>query len=432
MTGCTCDEGRPYALPAAGIEPCCAYCFARALGGDGSEVSADERVQLIAEADRERAEALPAVTGELLARLGLFIGRFVILASNESYLALSLFVLHTWAFDAAHATPYLVVESPEKQSGKTRLLEVLQLVSRNPLKTSSITAAALFQSVSGAHPTLLIDEADAIFAGNGERNEDLRGVLNAGNAPGSPVIRGGKDGTPVSYDVFCPKVIAGIATGRLPDTIRDRAIVIPIDRKLRSERVERMRRRRLQGQLETLRAELEAWARLNVTALTEYDLPEPLEAISDRLEEAWEPLLAIADLAGGEYPARARTAAESLAGETDSDTVAAHALLMAVKAVFGSQHSMFSRDLCAAVNGNDELPFGSMERRQGAQARRDGEAARPLQGPTEDSQGGRADGEGIPPRAVRSCLGALWGRFCRHPVTFSATTGVCGVFRAVT
>ena len=232
----------------------------------------------------------PPVTADvdhLLAAVTALIRRFVVLPSDASYLALSLFVLHTWAFEAAYATPYLVIESPEKQSGKTRLLEVLDLVCRDPRKVASITAAALFQTVAKGHPTLLIDEADAIFGGNGERNEELRGVLNAGNVPGSPVIRGGQNGEPVSYDVFCPKVIAGIATGRLPDTVRDRSIVIPIDRKLKTEQVERLRHRLLRDELALLHAQLRGWSDAHLDVLGRYNLPSPLEQISDRLEEAW-------------------------------------------------------------------------------------------------------------------------------------------------
>jgi Protein of unknown function (DUF3631) len=280
-------------------------------------------------------------------------------------------VLHTWAFKAAHATPYLAVESPEKQSGKTRLLEVLELVCRNATQVASITAAALFQTVANGTPTLLIDEADAIFGGNSDRNEDLRGVLNAGNAPGSKVIRGGRDGKPISYGVFCPKVIAGIATGKLPDTIRDRAIVIAMDRKLKSQRVERMRHRRLRGDVDQLRAQLETWAAQNIAQLESADLSEPIEAISDRMEEAWEPLLAIAALAGGRYPALARATAEDLsgAGEDDSATTS-HTLLVALHGVFGDREKMFSHEIITALNGNDELPFSAWN---------DGAGIRPLE-----------------------------------------------------
>ena len=306
-----------------------------------------------------KAAPMPAQdTGELLTDVEAFVRRFVVLPGDASYLTATLYVAHTWAFDAAHATPYLVVESPEKQSGKTRLLEVLELICRNPVKVASITAAALFQTVGYGTPTLMIDEADAIFAGNSERSEDLRGVLNAGNAPGSVVIRGGRDGTPVSYPVFCPKVIAGIATGRLPDTIRDRAIVVAMDRKLKSERVERLRRRRIQVEVDGLRGRLQAWAGQNTTSLERFELAAEIEQISDRMEEAWEPLLAIAEIAGGGYPERAREAALGLdAADEDDGATSANVLLFALRDVFADREAMFSRQLVADLNDNDELPF---------------------------------------------------------------------------
>ena len=314
--------------------------------------------------------AVPApATDALLNEIGKLIRRFVILPSPAEYRALALFVLHTWAFDAAHATPYIVVESPEKQSGKTRLLEVLELVCRGAVKVASITAAGLFQTIGNGQPTLLIDEADAIFAGNSERNEDLRGVLNAGNAPGSKVIRGGRDGTPVGYDVYSPKVIAGIATGRLPDTIRDRAIIVPIDRKLRTERVARLRRRMLREQLELLQGQFEAWATEHHDRLFRYIVPDQLESISDRLEEAWEPLFAIADLAGGDWPEQARKAAEALAGaDTEDDGGASHTLLVALRDVLKSD-AMATRDILDKLNKDEQLPFGAWSDGKGISAR---------------------------------------------------------------
>ena len=262
------------------------------------------------------------------------------------------------------------MESPEKQSGKTRLLEVLELVCRDPTKVASITAAALFQTVASGTPTLLIDEADAIFAGNSERNEDLRGILNAGNAVGSKVIRGGKDGKPLAYDVFCPKVVAGIATGKLPDTIRDRAVVVPMARKLKSERVERLRRRRLTEEVEALRDELRLWAQRHIRALERYDLPGPLEEISDRMEEAWEPLLAIADLAGGDWPDRARQAALALSGRGEvEDSSIGVVLLAAVHDAIGDAPAMFTEDILDAINLNEELPFGGWSDGRGLDAR---------------------------------------------------------------
>jgi putative DNA primase/helicase len=46
----------------------------------------------------------------------------------------------------------------------------------------------------------------------------------------------------------------------------------------------------------------------------EPDMPESLNAAGDRAPDAWEPLVAIADVAGGVWPQRARNAALALTG----------------------------------------------------------------------------------------------------------------------
>jgi Protein of unknown function (DUF3631) len=295
-------------------------------------------------------------TADLLRAVGAFVRRFVILPTPSCYLAVALFVLHTWAFEAAYATPYVIVESPEKQSGKTRLLEVLQLLCFKAVAVASISPAGLYQTIGKGHPTLLVDEADAIFAGSGDRNEELRGVLNAGNAPQTAkVIRGGKTGEAVTYSTYCPKVIAGIATGKLPDTVRNRAIVVPIDRKLKEERTERLRVRRLYDELEVLTAQLQAWALKRHAYLIAYDLPTPLDEVSDRLEEAWEPLLAIASLGGEDWEAKARSAAIELAtGDVEEGETTSHRLLFALQTIFGANRQMRTSDILLALNLDEQ------------------------------------------------------------------------------
>lgn len=171
--------------------------------------------------------------------------------------------------------------------------------------------------------------------------------------PGSPVIRGSKDGQPQEFDTFSPKVLAGIATGRLPDTIRDRSIIIAIDRKLKTERVERLRHRRLEKEVKLLRERLQKWAEQNAEALSEFELAAPIDKISDRLEDAWEPLLAIADLAGEDYPERAIKSAIELAAEEAEDAGPSHAVLRALHKVFAFWDAMFSRDVVAALNSQE-------------------------------------------------------------------------------
>jgi hypothetical protein len=319
------------------------------------------------ESKEKHAPALP--TAMLLAAVEKLLRRYVHFPDDHGPAALALFVLHTWAVDAFRVTPYVYVKSPQKRSGKTRTLEALELVCRSPLRAASITEAALYQAVEVLRPTLLIDEVDAIFTSKSERAEALRGVLNAGNARGAKVIRGAQDGVPQISETFCCKVLSGIDTGKLPDTIRDRAIVIGLERKKRTEAVERFRVDDIADQLDKLRIRLEDWAAAETETLAGYRC-EPLAAISERLEEAWEPLLAIAETAGGKWPERAREAARALAKGTEDVEDHGEILLAALKRIFGDHDAAFTANIVTALNENDELPFGAYRRGDGIDGRR--------------------------------------------------------------
>ena len=99
---------------------------------------------------------------QLLDAVEVFIRRYVVVDEAQAT-ALALWVAHTWAIEAAHATPYLFVSSAEPESGKTRLLEVLHELVREPLSTMNISDAALFRAIDAQQPTLFFDEVDAIF-----------------------------------------------------------------------------------------------------------------------------------------------------------------------------------------------------------------------------------------------------------------------------
>jgi hypothetical protein len=115
-----------------------------------------------------------------LDEIAVFVQRFVILKRSE-LLVISLWIAHTWAFEASDATPYLAVTSAEMRSGKTRLLEILELLVRKPWRTGRVTGAALARKVESDCPTLLLDEWDATARGNQEFTETLRGILNSGH-----------------------------------------------------------------------------------------------------------------------------------------------------------------------------------------------------------------------------------------------------------
>jgi Protein of unknown function (DUF3631) len=247
-----------------------------------------------------------------------FLERFVVFANKSQVYAVALWVLHSHAIAQADVSPYLAVTSAEKRSGKTLLLDVLELLVARPWRAVLPSEAVVYRKVAADAPTLLLDETDAIFgpktAGN---HEGLRALLNAGNRAGTTVPRVVGEGSKMAvkdFPIFCPKVIAGI--GKLPDTVRDRAIPIRLQRRLRAEVVERFRRREVQE-----RAGLLSMALGNVAGLLEVAdaRPEIPLQLNDRAADGWEPLLAMADRLGGHWPARARHAAVALSAGADAD-----------------------------------------------------------------------------------------------------------------
>ena len=192
---------------------------------------------------------------------------------------IALWVLHSHAIAAADATPYLGIISPTKRCGKTRLEEVLQLLARNAWKIDGAPSeATLFRKIEKELPALLLDEADALWAGGDVRTEPLRAIFNSGNRRGATVPRcigEGKNQEVHDFSVFSPKVLSGIKTTRWPDTVLDRCFLIPLRRKTRGETVERLRVRKIGPEAKILYEKASAWAETNLQALTdaEPDLP---------------------------------------------------------------------------------------------------------------------------------------------------------------
>jgi Protein of unknown function (DUF3631) len=275
--------------------------------------------------------------------------------------ALALWIAHTHAVEAFDTTPYLALTSAEKRSGKSRLLEVLELVVHACLAAVNMSDAALFRVIAKEKPTLLLDEADAIFGAKARDREDLRGMLNAGWRRGAKAYRmgGPNNRTLEPFPVFCPKAFAGIGS-YLPDTLADRTIVIRLERRTRDEPIERFRRREAVDEGALLRDTAADWLgpQLDELRAARPELPEELD---DRAWDYWEPLLAIADLAGGDWPGRARRAAVELSsGEGREDDSMSMRLLADLREVFtatGAERFRTS-DLIDRLAEVEESPWG--------------------------------------------------------------------------
>jgi hypothetical protein len=281
----------------------------------------------------EAPEWKPAGGSELLDSALGFIRRFMSVSEPQAR-AVALWVAHTHAFDATDCTPYLSVTSPEKESGKSRLLEVLRLLVVKPWKTDRASPAVLPRKIQGERPTLLLDESDAAFSGEKEYAEVLRGILNSGyrhDGAYSCCVGQGANMTYKDFSTFCPKAIAGI--GKLPDTVMSRSIPICLKRAKRGE-VARFREREAQPEASTVKARLSAWCEANLEALRNAK-PEIPRELSDRQADVCEPLLAIADLAGGVWPEAARRGLAELCaqGQAADDSIGVK-LLADIKRVF--------------------------------------------------------------------------------------------------
>ena len=285
---------------------------------------------------QEQADNLASLFNSICA----FLSRYVVFQMPEQAQVLALWVAHCWTLDAFDYTPYPYIFSPEKQCGKTRLLDCLELLTPKPWRAILPSEAVLFRKIESDKPTLLLDEVDGIFGGNGkdDRSEALRCLLNAGFEEKAQVPRCVGQGTNQevkNFAVFCPKALAGI--GKLPDTVRDRAVPIQLVRRARDENVERFRKREAERETSVIRSDLEAWSKaLGITAALRGARPSLPDALSDRQQDICEPLLAIADIAGGDWPERARAALVALCSQTDDNQSLGIKLLSDIRQVFDS------------------------------------------------------------------------------------------------
>ncbi len=245
--------------------------------------------------------------------------------------ALALWVVHTYCFDAFSVTPRLAVCSPDKRCGKTRLLTLCLYLCQRPLPASNVTTAVVFRAIERYRPTLLIDEADTFLADK----EELRGILNSGHTKDMAVVLRtvGDDFEPTIFSTWGPVAIAQI--GRLPATLEDRSLVVQMRRRAPHEVIEALTDECLHA-LAPLRSQAARWAADCFDALRG-SKPVLPDLGSDRSADNWRPLIAIAELAGGQWPERGRAAVRALQGKESSQDSAGVVLL-------GDLRDLFARE----------------------------------------------------------------------------------------
>jgi hypothetical protein len=224
--------------------------------------------------------------------------KYVAYPSSHALVAHTLLCAHTHLLEAFDSTPRGAFLSAFPESGKTRALEA--------------TWPLVCRPVSTVNATVLFDEIDTIFGPKAKDHEDIRGFINAGHRKGATYGRCRVVGSAVLVeDSPCYAAVMMAGLGWLPDTLLSRSVVIRMHRRLESEKVTPFRTRTSIPEGTVIGTELARWARSvfddAVTAR-----PEMPEGVEDRQADAWEPLLVVADLAGGEWPELAREAAVAL------------------------------------------------------------------------------------------------------------------------
>ncbi|WP_112248797.1 DUF3631 domain-containing protein, partial [Kribbella monticola] len=298
---------------------------------------------------------------ELLDDVARVVTRYVILPSTSALTAVVLWIAATHAVPAWNCAPRLVIRAPERRCGKSRLLDMVEAMSHRPLMTVNASPSAVYRSIGIAPsdpPTLLIDEADTIFGPKAGENEDLRGLLNAGHQRGRPALRYDAGSRSVEkIATFAMAALAGI--GAMPDTIEDRAAVIRMRRRAPGEKVAPYRVGRDGPELDELRARLNQWLTGHITALRHATPDMPLE---DRAADTWEPMIAVADLAGAQWPRAARKAAVALTSDRDAGDEASipTRLLADCRAVFQDADALPTAELLNRLKADTEAPWATM------------------------------------------------------------------------
>ncbi|WP_431894643.1 DUF3631 domain-containing protein [Nonomuraea sp. bgisy101] len=289
---------------------------------------------------------------DLLDQLRAALTRYVILPSAEAADAVTLWIAASHAQPAWAHAPRLVIRGPEKRCGKSRLLDVVEATCHEPFITVNSSSAAVYRSITDDPPTMLVDEADTIFGPKADGNEDLRGLLNAGHQRNRPAKRYDAATNRVeSIPTFAMAALAGI--GAMPDTIEDRAVVIRMRRRAPGESAAPYRHRRDRSPLRQLAAHLEQWLRADLATLEQ---AEPGMPVEDRAADTWEPLVIVADHAGGTWPERARAAALALTAEADDNgqTSARVRLLAACRTAFATDTALPTAVLLERLKADPE------------------------------------------------------------------------------
>jgi hypothetical protein len=261
-------------------------------GSDGIDGIFRER-----EAELDGLDGSDGISEGVAGEIASFLAEYIV-APPLSLLAIAGWVLAAWLMDVWDRFPHLAISSPEKRCGKTRLLQLLELITPNAYSTTNISPAALYRLIAQQQPTLLLDEAQSISRRGSEASEVIREILNAGIDKNAKVLRcgGEKNDEIVEFKVYSPKVVALI--GALDGVLADRCLPINLKRKTKASSVLPYRSRLVAPRAAELQEKIKQWTQEHADKIASvYDRLEPFGIDNDRLAELLLPLQVVLQVA---------------------------------------------------------------------------------------------------------------------------------------
>jgi Protein of unknown function (DUF3631) len=282
----------------------------------------------------------PVDTLALLNELETQFRRYIIIHNQVIAPIVPLWIGFAWCFDIAAFSPNLLFDSADSGEAKTAASKVVAALTPRAYIIVEPTGPAYYRFVDRVRPTLVIDDADRLLP----RRPDLAHIINASWSRGVPIPRVDDHGNVRLFDPFCPKVLNGIdLLAHLAPATRTRCIAIKLLPKLEGEKVADHRHADRDESFIVLRRKLLRWSRDNLAVLDSAD-PEMPEGFFSRLQDNYHLLFAIADLAGGDWPKRARAAASKLAREHNTPSLGKRLLAILFDLTIKHQTTLFTSE----------------------------------------------------------------------------------------
>jgi putative DNA primase/helicase len=252
----------------------------------------------------------PVNTCELLDTTAAQFEKYIIVHDRVIVPIIPLWFAFAWVHEIAAFSPLLNFQAADAEAGKSAATEVATRLTPRGYMIVKPTGPSLYRLVDRAHPTLGVDDADKLLA----EDRDLAMIVRASWKRGVYIPRV-VQGEVHLFDAFGPRCLNGIdLLAHLDAATRTRCITIQLLPKLEGEIVTSIRYAGEDENFIILRRKFLRWATDNMAAL-KAARPRMPEGFFSRLEENYHLLFAIADLAAGDWPKKARAAAVRLSRE---------------------------------------------------------------------------------------------------------------------